>query len=80
MNDDTSSSDAVWRFQISPTYVLFVEDLTRLIFIQLTIQTMLHVTNPDRFEFGGEFLILIMFLAIAVTAYWLVFRRLVRFS
>lgn len=76
---------AVWTVDVSSALgkenLPFVEDLTRMVLLQLVIQTMLHVTDPERFGlFDASFLVLLMFVVVAVTAYWLVFKRLVRFE
>jgi hypothetical protein len=59
----------------------YVEDSIRLIMIQVVIQVMLVVTDPDRFSFyDGEFLSLLLFLFAGISAYYLIFKKLVRLT
>ncbi len=83
MDDDEPNS--VWTFHVSrhvgKENIGYVNDLSRMIALQVVIQMMLHVTDPERYSFAdGDFVVLVLFIIVSVSAYWLVFRRLIRFD
>lgn len=72
---------SVWTWNVSrrfgPENAAFVNDVVRVSMIQFFIQVMMYLNAPDNNGlFSSEFLVLILFLALAVSFYWLVFRRL----
>ena len=78
------AQESVWTIDVSRLVgeenLAYVEDSFRLVLIQIVIQVMLHVTDPDRFPFyDGEFLTLILFLFVGISAYYLIFKKLVKF-
>ena len=77
--------NAVWTLQVSDLCgkenLDYVNDLARMTSLQIIIQMMLHVTDPDRYSLTDEdFIVLVLFVIVAVSAYWLVLRRLIRFE
>ena len=79
------SPNAVWTYEISKHIgkenLMFVNDITRMASLQLVIQMMMHVTDPDRYNFlDADFIVLVLFIVVAVSAYWLVLRRLINFE
>lgn len=75
---------AVWTLNVSSAIgkdnVEFVNDLSRMLVLQTFIQMMLYLSCSERFGmFTADFAILLLFVAIGVTFYWLVFRRIVAF-
>lgn len=77
---------AVWNVPLSatalsPEYALMIQDLVRMFVIQFSIQFMLFLTDSERYAFfSAEFAILLIYIAIAVMIYWLLFRKLVSFE
>jgi hypothetical protein len=61
-------------------YVDLVNDMVRLVIIQIAIQTMLIIGDPEHYSFfSGDFGILILFIVIGVMFYWLVFKKFISF-
>lgn len=61
-------------------YVGMCEDLFRFLSIQVMIQLMLTLMDPQNYKlFSEDFLILMLFIVIGVLFYWLVFKKLVSF-
>ena len=59
-------------------YVPFIEDVSRILIIQIIFQIMLLFKNPMNFGlFDGDFIESLFYLAIGVCVYWLIFKRLV---
>jgi hypothetical protein len=71
--------DSVIEFKISdPEYAGMYNDIARFAIIQLSIQFMLVLVDPQRFSiFSGEFVLLLIYMTIGVMMYWLVWRKFV---
>lgn len=62
-------------------YVDMFNDLARFLIIQIGIQTMLYTMDSDRFSlFSADFAMLLLFVAVGVLFYWLVFKKVVTFK
>lgn len=77
--------NAVWTVRLSDFIgaenIDFANDLLRMLALQIVIQMMLHVTDPERYNFiDGDFIVLLLFIIVAVSSYWLVLRRIVSFA
>jgi hypothetical protein len=67
--------------KMSPEYARMLEDLVRMLVIQLTLQFLLFLTDPSQFSmFSAEFAVLLIYLGISVLLYWLLFKKLVQFT
>lgn len=65
----------------NPEYVEMLNDIARFTIIQLAIQIMLVLMDPERFSIlSFDFFILLIFVNIGVMMYWLVFRKIVMFK
>lgn len=61
-------------------YSNMINDILRFSTIQIAIQIMLVLMDPDRFSlFSIEFMILLMFVIVGVMLYWMVIRKIVVF-
>ena len=85
MFENDAKIPAVWDVNVSDVIgkdnVPFLNDVVRMLALQIVIQMLLHVTDPERYSFtDGDFVVLAMFIVVAVSAYWLVLRRLVDFT
>lgn len=59
-------------------YIPFIEDVTRILIIQIIFQIMLVFKNPMNYGFfDGDFIESLFYLTIGVCVYWLIFKRLV---
>lgn len=64
--------------QLGEEYVPFVEDVMRMIIIQVIYQVMFVIRSPSAFSiFDGDFIEGVFYLTIGVCVYWLVFKKLV---
>lgn len=61
-------------------YAGMVNDMIRFATIQIAIQLMLVLMDPDKFSFFSvDFIILLMFVVIGVMFYWLIIKKFVIF-
>lgn len=64
----------------SSEYIGMIDDLVRFWSIQIMIQIMLMLMDPDNYMlFSSDLFILLLFITIGVMFYWLVFKKLVSF-
>jgi hypothetical protein len=62
----------------SNEYKGMFEDMARFFFIQFMIQAMLVMMAPDQYKlFAADFLMLLIFVALGVMFYWLVFKKII---
>lgn len=65
-----------------PGYAGFLEDVLRMLCIQLTIQILLYCSSEEgtmRF-LSTQFLLMIVYVILGVALYWLVLKRVVVFK
>lgn len=66
---------------IGSEYIEMCNDIARFAIIQVAIQLMLYILNPNKFSFfSKEFFVLLLFIIIGVLLYWLVFKKIVTFK
>lgn len=80
----TAASGSVYAIHLSknlsPDMVRMVEDLVRMFVIQVTIQFLLYLTDSCQYKFfTPEFIVLLIYILIAVMLYWLIFKKVVTF-
>ena len=67
--------------QIDPEYMPYIEDLVRMIILQITIQFMYHIKDSTSNAFiTTDLFELIMYIILGVSVYWLLFKKIVRFT
>ena len=64
----------------NPTYVEYVNDVARFLTIQFVIQFMYYVNDPDVTLFSADFILLMIYLILGISLYYLVFKKLVTFK
>ena len=85
MSSSISTSNSLYEIRISDMfgskeYVGMCDDLFRFLSIQVMIQLMLTLMDPQNYKFFSEdFIVLMLFIVIGVLFYWLVFKKLVSF-
>ena len=84
-NKDVEIKQSVFEIDISNTlgeeYVEMFNDITRFIIIQVGIQIMLSLSDPNQYSvFSGEFVALLFFIIIGVMFYWLVLKKIFHFT
>ena len=81
----SSNFKSVFLFDVSkvidPEYIPYLEDLSRMLIIQFIIQFMYFSKNPSSHSFFTlDFIELCLYIIIAVSVYWLVFKKLVKLT
>jgi heme/copper-type cytochrome/quinol oxidase subunit 4 len=62
-------------------YIELINDICRMIIIQITVQFLFFINSPSEVEFfAAEFILLVIYIVLAVCLYWLIFRKLVTFK
>ena len=74
------SRASVFRVGVQDDYIHVIDDVIRLVLIQVIVQLMFYVNSPVDFPFFTPvFMAVVLYIVIGVAAYWLVFRKLVLF-
>lgn len=60
-------------------YILMIDDMLRVVCIQVAIQLMLFASGDSQF-FTAEFIMLVIYIVLGVALYWLVAKKLVVFK
>ena len=64
---------------LSEEYVPFAEDLARMIVLQTVIHMMYFLRDPlENPLFAGSFVEIVLYIVLGVSAYWLIFKKLVK--
>lgn len=66
--------------KIGAEYIPMIEDMCRMVTIQVMIQLMVFLSNPTMGLATAEFFLLTMYVVLGVAMYWLVFKNVVRFA
>lgn len=61
----------------NPDYIDLIQDIVRMVIIQLTIQFLYYVNNTENGFFTVDFILLVLYIVLGVCVYWLVFKKLV---
>jgi hypothetical protein len=65
---------------IGQEYVIVIDDISRMLIIQFTIQVMMFLSDPSTISlFSAEYFLLSLYIILGVCLYWLVFRKVVAF-
>lgn len=85
METTTTIPSTIFEIDVSSTlgkdYVDMFNDISRLLMIQIGIQIMLFMINPNKYPFFTvDFFALILFLTIGVMYYWLILRKIINFK
>lgn len=64
----------------NPEYVGMVDDIVRMVLIQVTIQFLYYINNSDVGFFTPDFFLLVLYIVLGVCVYWLIFKKLVVFK
>lgn len=66
---------------VDKEYIPYVEDLIRIVILQVVIQFMYFVKDPSNNDlFSINLLELIIYISIGVSVYWLIFKKLVKLT
>jgi len=72
--------ESVFRVGVQDDYIHVIDDVIRLVLIQVVVQLMFYMNSPAEFPFFTPvFFAVLLYIILGVSAYWLVFRKLVLF-
>ena len=60
-------------------YLPMVEDIVRMMTIQITLQFLLYINGNENAFFTGDFFMLLVYIALGVCVYWLIIKKCVSF-
>lgn len=61
-------------------YIPLIEDICRMVIIQLTIQFLYFINNKEGEPFFSvDFLLLLVYIILGVCIYWLIFKKSITF-
>ena len=72
---------SIFTISIPIEYRSMVNDLTRMITLQVITNYLFYVSNPSKHSFlGDDFIKLLLFIIISISFYWLVIRKIVSYD
>lgn len=78
------SGDSLWTVRISDyvgsDFVPLVHDIVRLVCIQFSIQILYCMNGGNSSLFSSDFLLMLIYIVLGATLYWLVATKVVRFE
>ena len=80
-----SNFNSLYEFKItdyvSEEYLPYIEDIVRMVILQVTINFMYFSKDPLQSPFFSmEFMELILYVCMGVTVYWLIFKSLIKIN
>lgn len=82
-NFNTNDASSLYKIDVSsllsPEYVPLFDDIARMVLIQITIQLMFYMSNPESAFVTDDFILLMLYIVLGVCLYWLVFKNLIKF-
>ena len=81
MFKDFEVYDVLLSEKIGKEYLPAVEDITRMIVLQVFVQIMMYLRNPSENSlFDVEFIELLLYIVLGICVYWLLFKKLINFK
>ncbi len=81
MNYNIESKSSIFTINIPSEYRSYVEDLSRMIIIQVVANMLFNLSNPKKYPFFScDFAKTLLFIVVGVSAYWLVLRKIISFG
>ena len=72
---------SIFTISIPIEYRSMVNDLTRMITLQVITNYLFYVSNPSKHSFlGADFIKLLLFIIISISFYWLVIRKIISYD
>jgi hypothetical protein len=66
---------------IDDEYIPYFEDLVRMVTLQIVLQFMYYIRDPEHNSFMTlDFFELLMYIILGVSVYWLLFKKVIRLS
>jgi hypothetical protein len=62
-------------------YLDFLNDVVRMVTIQITIQFLFYINSPGEVNFFSvDFILMIIYMILGICVYWLIIKKLVLFK
>ena len=61
-------------------YLPMIEDITRMLTIQVILQFLYFINTDDTPFFSWDFILLLVYVALGVCVYWLIIKRVLIFK
>lgn len=72
---------SIFTISIPIEYRSMVNDLTRMITLQIITNYLFYLSNPSKYSFlGKDFIKLLLFIIISISFYWLVIRKIISYN
>ena len=66
---------------IDKEYIFYIEDVIRMVVLQLIINFMYFSKDPTNHTFFSlEFFELVLYIVIGISVYWLIFKKLIKLT
>lgn len=83
IKDNKRNDEFLYELDISDTigeeYIPMIEDVSRMITLQIIIQFMLHLRDSEQYPFFSEgFFELLFYIILGLVFYWMVMRKFMR--
>uniref|UniRef100_A0A6C0BH00 Uncharacterized protein n=1 Tax=viral metagenome TaxID=1070528 RepID=A0A6C0BH00_9ZZZZ len=74
--------ESLYVFQFSnKEYVDLVDDIARMVIIQIAIQFLYYLNSSDNIQFfSSDFILLVIYMVLGIMLYRLVFRKMITFK
>ena len=74
--------ESLYVFQLpSKEYAEMADDIARMVIIQLGIQFLFYLNNPEQVSFfSADFFLLVIYMVLGILLYRLVFKKVVTFK
>ena len=80
-NNNEDGKYSIFTINIPSEYRSYVEDISRMIMIQVIANILFNLSNPKKYPFfSTDFVKTLLFIIVGVSAYWLVLRKIVSFG
>ena len=81
MNIQEEIPYSIFTINVPSEYRSYLEDLSRMIMIQVVANILFNLSNPKKYPFlSADFIKTLLFIVAGVSAYWLVLRKLISFG
>lgn len=74
------SDGALFVVPLPDDYGAFLQDLVRMLTVQIVVQVMVALQTSQASLLDGNFFALLLYVALGVAAYWLIVKRVLRFA
>jgi hypothetical protein len=62
-------------------YIEFINDIARMVTIQISIQFLFFINNPNAVDFfSADFILMLIYMVLGICVYWLIIKKLVLFK